>query len=302
MRVGSWIAVKIIHLVASILARISEERLVRLARAIATLLSRLDKRRKSDARANLDFVYGASMEEHEKERIIERGYLNLAYNVLDFLRLSCMEEERLFSRIRIEGEEHLQKALKDGRPMVIVTAHYGDWELGSLFVGRRIKNLTIVGRMLKQAALNEQIIKTRERFGITLLDERGALKSLMSALKKGQNVGIVVDQNTLKELGILVDFFGKRARHTHAASILARRFDAYIMPMFIRSSEDYKTHTIMFQEPFKVAKSEDVDRDILEATQRQASVTEAVIRAKPDDWLWFHRRFKSEYAEIYRRV
>lgn len=283
-----------------LIARLSEGALERLSRGIGVLLERLDRRRGKDARANLDFAYGESLSEEEKQRIITRGYRNLAYNALDFLRLGAMEESEIMARLAFEGEEYLQQALASGRPVVVITAHYGSWELGSLSLGRILPSFVVVGRALKNRALDGLVARTRERFGIRLVEKKGAMRELVRAMKSGASVGIVVDQNTSEKEGILVDFFGKRVRHTPSASILARRFEAYILPVFATSSEDYRTHTIHFKAPFLVEKSEDVERDILEATQRQATITEMMIRQKPDDWFWFHQRFKNQYEEIYR--
>lgn len=295
-----WMLKKLFFLASRLFRLLPPKVLLGLAKAIGALLARLDNKRGKDAMANLNFAYGESLSQEEKERIIKRCYVSLVYNVFDFLRLGVMSQEELLSSLEVESEEPIQRVLQEGRPVIIVTAHYGNWELASLFIGLRYVPLTVVGRLFDDAVIDEMIFKTRERFGITLVNKNGAMRELVRALKAGRNLGIVVDQNTSDQEGILVDFFGKRVRHTPSASILARRFGAYILPAFVKSSEDYTRHTICFDEPFLVERSEDMERDILEATQRQAQATEKIIREKPDDWFWFHRRFKNQYEEIYR--
>lgn len=279
---------------------LSNRSLLSISRFVAWLLSRMDKKRGKDAMANLNFVFGDSISIEEKKRIVSRCYLNLAFNIFDFLRLSVISREELLSGMSIHGEDHIISAIKSGKPIIIATAHYGSWERASLFIGLRYVPLSIVGRRLGDSALDSLVFRTRERFGIELLDKNGAMKGLIKAYKSGRSLGIVVDQNTSDSDGILVDFFGKRARHTPVASIIARRFDAMIVPAFVKSSGDYSRHTIVFKEPIVVAHSDDVERDILDATQKQADATEEIIREKCDDWFWFHRRFKNQYEEIYR--
>ena len=94
-------------------------------------------------------------------------------------------------------------------------------------------------------------------------------------------------------------FSGKKATHTTIASVLSRRFNVGIVPVMIGIGENYKSFEVDPIHPFIAKKVEDSTQDILHATQAQADVIEEAIRAKPQDWFWFHKRFKSAYQEIY---
>jgi len=126
----------------------------------------------------------------------------------------------------------------------------------------------------------------------------GADATLESVLKNNRMLGLLVDQNTSENEGILVDFFGKPVRHTPSAAILARRFDALIIPAFI-TTEDHHHYEITFYEPIITKKSEDKERDIFESVQEQARITEEIIRKKPEEWFWLHKRWKNKFEEYY---
>jgi len=259
----------------------------------------IDKRHKKIARVNLDFAFEGRLDKKERERIVKRCYKNLVYNLADFVKNQGISAEELKKKIKIENEHYVKEALKKGEKIIFITAHYGNWELAALVIGAFFAPLTGVGRKLDSSIMNKILKKNREQFDIEMLDKKGAIKGLMKALKEGRAVGLLVDQNTAEDEGILVDFFGKKARHTPSAALLARKFDALIIPLFIKTY-DFKTYTVTFYEPIKTSKSEDQKRDIFLSTQAQAAVTERVIREKPDEWFWFHRRWKNQYEHIYK--
>ena len=199
-----------------------------------------------------------------------------------------------------ENIEIVTKALESGKPIVFITAHYGNWELGNLAFAARFIPIHVVGRPLDWHWADRILTATREQFGVRLIPKKRAMREMIKVMKKGGVVGLVVDQNTSDKDGILVDFFGKQARHTPAAAILARKFDALVIPAFSRT-RDYRHWTVSFREPIPVSRSEDIERDIRVHVQRQAQVTEEAIREKPDEWFWLHQRWKNQFEALYRR-
>ena len=270
-----------------------------LIRGAARLARRLDRRHTRIARINLDLAFGNSLPEEEKERIILRTYENLQVLALDTLLNQGASRETILSKVDFENAEILEEALESGRPIIFQTAHYGNWELGTLAIAARFTPIHIVGRPLDNAWANRILTATREQFGIRMIPKKHAMKPMISALKQRIPVGLVVDQNTRTKDGILVDFFGKKARHTPAAALLARKLDALVIPVFSRT-EDYRRWTVTFYDPLPMEKTENLDEDIRRHVQAQADITERVIREKPDEWFWFHQRWKNQYPELYR--
>jgi len=130
-----------------------------------------------------------------------------------------------------------------------------------------------------------------------LFEKRGAIRHLSKALKNGESISLMIDQNVKAKDGIVVTFFGKDVRQTPAPAFLARKYDALIIPLLIHPTQ--QGYRITFYEPIEVAHSDDAEADIHEATQQQALWLEREIRRAPEHWFWCHRRWKAEYAHIY---
>lgn len=271
------------------------------AKTIALILFLLDRRRKFDLLTNLDFAYDHSLPPSQKKEILKTNYLNLVYNSISFFMLSVSNKAQILDSIKIDKPEIIQKLLETNTKIVFVTAHFGNWEYTtpafSCYFNHKI---TAVARMTPYPLINEYLIKVRSKFNITILDKRGAAIPLAKALKKDGVVGIVTDQNTTSKEGELVDFFGKKVRHTPIASLLARKFDAKIIHFIAYYSKDYRKILIKILPPIEFQKTDDAQSDIHNLTQIQSDILEQIIRENPKEWLWFHKKFKNQYPEIYR--
>lgn len=267
-------------------------------KGLSFFIYKIDKRHKKIALVNLDLAYGNLLSKQEKEHIIRSVYLNLFLLMVDFVRNQGISREKLLEKVVFKNEEILTDALKRNEKIILVTAHYGNWELVSLAIAAKFGPLTIVGRKLDSQTMNKILNKNRQQFDITLLDKKGAMKEMIQVLKQNRMLGLLVDQNTSDKEGVLVDFFGKPVRHTPSAAILSRRFDATIIPVFI-SSDDTHKYTLTFFEAFKTEKSENKEQDILDSVQKQAKITEKIIRQKPQEWFWLHKRWKNQFEESY---
>jgi len=155
-----------------------------------------------------------------------------------------------------------------------------------------------VGRALDSAVMQRILAANRTRFDIELIDKMGGAKQILKAVKARRLVGILVDQNTAKEEGVEVKFFGRKVLHTPAVSIFAQKTDALIVPAFIREKARNLSE-ICFSPPIDVR---DFDKEVavLKATQAQSDATEAAVREKPSEYFWFHKRFKHFNEEIYK--
>ena len=266
---------------------------------LANIIYLFDFSHRKIAKINLDFAFKDELSEKRKQEIIKKCYKNIVYNLADFVKNQGISKEDLSKKIIFENREILDEAIKKKEKIILITAHYGNWELIPLAIGAFFGSMTIIGRPLESKKMDEILRKNREQFNIELLNKKGAMKGMIDALKKGRILGLLVDQNTAENEGILINFFGKKARHTPSASLLARRFNAKIIPVFI-STDDYKKYKITFYEPIKCPKTKDSEEDIKKCTQAQADITEKVIREKPHEWFWFHKRWKNQYEYIYK--
>lgn len=270
--------------------------------ALAFCMRIYDRRRARDARANLDFVYGDTMSEDEKSKIIKGCYENFAFILLETIRVAFIPAETHIKRFRFVDEHYILQSLEKDKGAVLISAHYGYWEAMASVLPPRYHwcNMASLGRLTPFEAINRLIIMRREMQNVTFINKSGAFKHLLKLYSQGNAlVGILVDQNISPQEGVWVEFFGKRATHTTIASVLSRRFGVGIVPVMIGIGENYQEFEVRFYPPIYCAKSADSAQDILEATQAQADLVQEVIAQNPKDWFWFHKRWKSAFREIY---
>lgn len=269
--------------------------------ALSGLMRLLDRRRGKDAMANLDFVFPQiSME--EKRAIIKRCYQNFAFVLLESARVMYMDKQKHFARFEFENLDFLTQLIAQEKNFVIISAHFGYWEAVGNALPQFAKgyDLYSLGRLTQFESVNEMIIQSRENYGVKLINKKGSLKQLLKIYTKPkQAVGILVDQNMSESEAVWVEFFGKEVTHSPVASILSRRYDMPILPVYIDFNEDYTRFYVKFFEPFKTPNTHDMDKDLLEATQKQADITQEIIESSLSSWFWFHKRFKAKYPEIY---
>lgn len=264
----------------------------------ATIGYLIDKKHNKIAKVNLDLAFENRISEEQKKSIIKQCYKNLLYLLKEFIINQSISKEDLLKKISFHNENIYLNAIQQKKGIIFLTAHYGNWELLSLAIGAKYGPMSVIGRKLDSSAMNTILERNRQRFNITLLEKKGAMRGILKALKKGENVGLLVDQNTTDKEGMLISFFGKKARHTPAAAQFSKQMNATIIPAFI-TTNDYEHFDITFYEPLVMLNDENEDA-ILDNIQAQANITQFVIEKKPDEWFWFHRRWKNQYKDLYQ--
>jgi KDO2-lipid IV(A) lauroyltransferase len=257
----------------------------------------IDKKHKKIAMVNLDLAYENSKTLEEKNEIIKLSYQNLVFNLYEFIENQHLNLAQLEDKIKVENEDIILDAIKSKRKIILISAHYGNWEIIGTFNSLKYKPMTNVGRPLNNKYLNADLRKSRNANGAKMLDKNEAAKGLIKALKSDRMIGLVVDQNTASNMGILINFFGKRATQTEAPAKLALRFEALIIPVFV-IQKDFRDYTMKYYKPIDTTKLE--DNSIEAITQLQADIIEEQIRLKPEGWFWQHKRWKNQYEELYK--
>jgi KDO2-lipid IV(A) lauroyltransferase len=160
----------------------------------------------------------------------------------------------------------------------------------AVYVSMKIAKITIVARKQDNPYLNRFIEKTREKYGNNTIYKEGALKKILSSLKKGELIGILMDQSVIRSEGFVVPFLGKNAYAMKTPAILARKTGTPVVPAFIRRTRD--GHLIEIGEEIPLAVSGDSEAALLLDTINFLRPTEDFIRQYPADWFWIHRRWK----------
>lgn len=262
---------------------------------IAFIIYSFNKEHKKIAKANLDFVYQDKLSYEEKIDIIKESYKNMVYNGYQFIKNQTFELEDFEKIITIENEHYILDAIKNKRKIILITAHYGNWEFGNTYIPLKYGSTTMVGRPMKNKYLNKELDETRTKNKTHMLTKQDASRGLIKALKKGDIIGLVIDQHN--KHGIDVNFFGHKVKQIDSSSRLAVKFNAVILPLFF-TREDFGKYKAKFYEPIEPI-TYTGENQILDLTQAQVDIIEKHILQKPEQWLWQHKRFKKYNTHIY---
>ncbi|MDD0856015.1 lipid A biosynthesis lauroyl acyltransferase [Campylobacter magnus] len=271
-------------------------------KSLASAFYHLDKKHTNIMRVNLKMCF-ATLKDDEIERLIKKNYYNFALFGAEFLLNQNTTKEQILSKISFENEELFNSVLSQNRPIIVQTAHYGNWELFSLAMAARYGAVSIIGRALDSAKMNEILSANRTRFDIELIEKKSAVKQALKALNNRRLLGILVDQNTAKNEGLECEFFSYKIMHTHAASVFASKSGAIIVPAFIERDESKDdSFKIVFYEPIDMqvlSQNHSKEEALRLATQAQSDATAAQISKKPDEYFWMHKKFKCFYENSY---
>ena len=271
-------------------------------KSLASAFYHLDKKHTNIMRVNLKMCF-ASLKDDEIERLIKKNYYNFALFGVQFLLTQNTTKEQILGKISFANEELFNSVLSQNRPIIVQTAHYGNWELFSLAMAARYGAVSIIGRALDSAKMNEILSANRTRFDIELIEKKSAVKQALKALNNRRLLGILVDQNTAKNEGLECEFFSHKIMHTHAASVFASKSGAIIIPAFIERDESKDdSFKIVFYEPIDMqvlSQNHSKEEALRLATQAQSDATAAQISKKPDEYFWMHKKFKCFYKDSY---
>ena len=270
-----------------------------LAKFLAFAFMKLKKKRFHIVMTNLDLAFGETKSKEEKLEIAKKCYYNFAkYLGINFILNQNTTKQKILEQVVFKNEHFLLDAMKSGRPIIVTTAHFGQWEIFPLAVAAHFGPSSVLGRKLDSSVMNKILRANRAQFDVELIDKNGGAKDILKALKARRIVGILVDQNTAPKDGIKVQFFGKDVLHTPAASVLAQKTNALIINAFIYQKGE-NLNEICFEEPIDISMFDKEDA-VQKVTQMQCSACEEMVRARPEEYFWFHQRFKRFYENEYK--
>jgi KDO2-lipid IV(A) lauroyltransferase len=237
------------------------------------------------ALANLDLAFGGTMTEEKKRAVALASFRACFRGILDFAWFSRNTASRLEQLFRFDDSFEIYRRLS---PVIVVTAHFGNWELLGQAGALDGHPAVSVAAMLPNEWINRFVTKLRERNGLVIIPREGAIRVLLKTLREGGRVALVMDQNTrLSEGGVFVRFFGKPVSMSPAAALLSVRTGAPIVPVFSLTLPDgsYRGYVGPVLRP-------GADGSVMDLNQRIAGSFEAEIRKHPEQWLWMYRRWK----------
>jgi len=284
---------------AFLLKLFPQEWIIRIMHALGRFTYFVSKKHQHIINVNLEWALGNKFNEAEKKQIGIAAFINLIDTIFGIVKRDSMSKEEVVKNVIFEGDEIIQAYQDSGKQFILVTGHFGNWELLSQSIAIHF-DLTLVGvgRKLDSEKMDEVVRSNRERFNVEMVYKNGAMKGCIKAIGQKKIVGILTDQSLSIEQSVDVDFFSHKTTHTPIASILSRKFGLDLIPAFI-STEDYRKYTVKIYPPIKTLKTDDHEKDLAFMTQKQAERFEQVIKEKPEQWFWMHKRWKTYNPELY---
>lgn len=237
---------------------------------------------------NLDIVYGGKMTPGEKEKFAKDNFKHYGIGLFEFMKATLWPPEKIASLIKeTEGFEYFEKAIKEGKSVITVTAHIGNWEIMPNYVKMRIPRVGVIGKRLFDGRLDGIVNFTRSKSGVGVFDRDKVSKEMIKGMREGMVLGVLVDQDTSVE-SVMAPFLGHEAKTPVAPVRLAKKFKAYICTAFIQRRKD-GYYRFVVNRPFLV-NEKDSAVDI--AARYNRDISEMIMK-DPVQWVWVHERWKS---------
>ena len=232
----------------------------------------------------------------ERARILRGVFTSLGRQLAEVCLFPKYTLENVGKVVVYDGFENFERALARGKGVLFLTAHLGAWELSAFTHSLYGHPLHIVMRPLDNFYLDRLMRWYRTMHGNSTVDKDDFVRGLLSAMKAGETVGILMDTNMTPPQGVFVDFFGIPACTASGLARIALRADAAVVPGFTVWDTALRKYRLRFDPALKLIRTGNDDADVLANTALFTKVIEEYVRKYPDQWLWVHRRWKTRPA------
>ena len=248
-------------------------------------------RRRRVALDNLEIAFGSEKSAAERRAIARATFRNLGEHLIDFSRMRRLTPDTFSSVCTIEGLERVEQLLTRRAGLLMLSAHFGSWELASAIALRLAPRMHVIVRPLDNPALARLVDAYRRYSGYHAIPKNQALSASLKALRRGEIVGLLMDQSSLRHEGIPVPFFGTDAYTSIGPALMALRAGCPVIGVFM-VRQGLGKHRLVFSEEIPIQRSGNLRQDIADNTRRFNQLIESYVRAYPDHWFWLHRRWK----------
>ncbi len=262
------------------------------ARMLGSLMYRFDAKHRRRA---LEHIHAAlpGLPQDRAQCIAEQSmqhFLRLAVEVLFTTR--CIQLDTWTDHIRLKGLEEAMDLILSDRPTILVTGHYGNWEVLGYVMALLGVDLAAIARPIDNPLVNDWLLGVRQAKGMKIITKWGASEPMVELLGRGGTLAFIGDQNA-GDKGMFVPFFGRLASAYKSIGLLALRFDAPVICGYARRvGDDFRfevgTTDIIYPEDWKSRPD-----PLYYLTARYTRAIEQMVREAPEQYLWIHRRWKS---------
>jgi Kdo2-lipid IVA lauroyltransferase/acyltransferase len=281
----AWGLIKFIGALPRPLARAAGITLARIVYLLHSRLRRVGMR-------NLEMAF-PKMTRSQRAKILRGVFTSFGRQAAEVCLFPTYTRENVSRIVAYDGFENFEAALARGKGVLFLTAHIGGWELSAFAHSLQGHPLHVVMRPLDNVYLDRLTRRYRTMHGNTMVDKDDFVRGLLSAMKAGETVGILMDTNMTPPQGVFVDFFGIPACTASGLARIALRTDAAVVPGFTIWDPALKKYRLRFEPAVELVRTGDDEADAVANTAKFTKIIEEYVRKYPDQWLWVHRRWKT---------
>lgn len=233
----------------------------------------------------------------EAQRIARKCFENLGVNFVESMVLPFMPKEKLVSRFTIKNRHYADEVMALNRGMMALVFHYANWEIMGVASHFLERDIVVLARPLKRhQRINTFLNKLRGETGLTVIPNANTSKDVIRFLRENKIVAILGDQREKRSRGVYVEFFGERAPTSKGIAMIGMKTRSPVVPFYFRR-EGFLRYTIVCNPPIEMERKGDIEELIYTNTRKINEFFEAVIRERPEEWFWLHRRWGRKGTE-----
>ena len=266
---------------------------LQVAKSLGNFMYAVDRRHRDRALGNLRRSF-PQMSERQREQLARRSMQQLVMLFVEVLFTTRLVRIDTFADyVELENfRDVLALLLKKNQGLIMLTGHYGNWEILGYVLATLGFETTAIARPLDNKYVNEWLLGVRERMGQRIIAKKGATEEVVDVLSRHGTIGFIADQNAGPK-GIFVDFFGRKASTYKSIGLLAMQFEVPIVVGYARRVSDRFHFKVGATDVIYPRDWKDQHDPLRYITQRYSSAIEAFVREDPGQYLWVHRRWKT---------
>jgi len=282
----------LVRVVTCLLRLLPRRPAIAIMRGVGRLLFFTATRMRQKTIRHLTMAYGHEKEPAEINRLARQVFRHFSTVLADMLRLPKLLDQGIDQLLHAQGAEHIARAMQDGRGVILLTGHFGNWEILGAWASAIGVPIKVVGKELFNPELDRLLVETRNQAGYINIARGKATREIIRTLNDGGAVGMLIDQDT-KVPGVFVNFFGRPTHTPVGAAQLARKLGVDIVPAFIYLQDDL-TYQIECGPAIALQTTDNPTEDLFNNTQKCSDACERMIRRYPEQWVWMHKRWKTQ--------
>ncbi len=269
-----------------------------IGRMLGALAFMIPMSRKKGAYENILMSFNGTIGRRDAERLLLRVFVHFGQMFFEVPHVMRLNGRNAHRYVTFENEENLLKAYSKKRGVLALTGHVGNWELMSAALALRFGPGAVVARPIDFSPFDRLMRDIRTRTGMEIIPKQRSMRKLMDALNQNKGIGILLDQNVDWYEGEFVNFLGRMACTNKGLALIAMKTGAPVVPIF-SVREKHGRYRIVIEREVELISTGDRVKDVQENTALFTNIIESYVRKYPDQWFWFHNRWKTKnYCEI----